>query len=135
MYNLTLNERIDDLNVNPVFISTCIIIICIVEIIGNGNLIIMMVYERYAMDPQKRTVNNQLISYLCFVGIIQNLVCCPIISHRMLISPLGKSFNIYHHCAFLESSTVKKLPLRLRYMVSSVLTWRMQDFCQNSQIW
>ena len=90
MYNFTQNHRVDYMNDNPVFILTCVIITCIVEIIGNGNLIIMMVYERYAMDPQKRTVNNQLISYLCFVGIIQNLICCPIATHRMLISPLGK---------------------------------------------
>ena len=90
MYNFTQNHRVDYMNDNPVFILTCVIIFFTVEIIGNGNLIIMMVYERYAMDPQKRTVNNQLIFYLCFVGIIQNLICCPIATHRMLISPLGK---------------------------------------------
>ena len=39
------------------------------------------------------------------------------------------------HSALLRSSTVKKLELSVTYMVSSVLTWRMQDFSQNSQIW
>ena len=45
------------------------------------------------------------------------------------------TFNFVTHSALLGSSTVKKLHLSVTYMVSSVLTWRMQDFSQNSQIW
>ena len=40
-----------------------------------------------------------------------------------------------YHSALLGSSTVKKLKLSMTYMVTSVLMWRMQDFCQNSQKW
>ena len=77
------------MDTGPAFIGICCFFTFIVEIFGNGNLLIMMIYERFAMDPQKRTVNNQLIFNLCFSNIIQNLISCPLLTYRMLVSPLG----------------------------------------------
>ena len=51
------------------------------------------------------------------------------------LAPNPKPKGYGRHSALLRSSTVKKLELSVTYMVSSVLTWRMQDFSQNSQIW
>ena len=86
--NKTLSP-LDLIDTGPAFIGICCFITLIVEIFGNGNLLIMMIYERFAMDPQKRTVNNQLIFNLCFSNIIQNLISCPLLTYRMLVSPLG----------------------------------------------
>ena len=87
--NRTLNP-LDLIDTGPAFIGICCFFTLIVEIFGNGNLLIMLIYERFAMDPQKRTVNNQLIFNLCFSNIIQNLISCPLLTYRMLVSPLGK---------------------------------------------
>ena len=87
--NRTLSP-LDMMDTGPAFVGICCFFTFIVEIFGNGNLLIMMVYERFGMDPQKRTVNNQLIFNLCVSNIIQNLISCPLLTYRMLVSPLGK---------------------------------------------
>ena len=87
--NRTLSP-LDLIDTGPAFIGICCFITLIVEIFGNGNLLIMMIYERFAMDPQKRTVNNQLIFNLCLSNLIQNLISCPLFTYRLLVSPLGK---------------------------------------------
>ena len=83
-------DPLDLMNTDPTFIGICCFITSIVEIFGNGNLLIMMIYERFAMDPQKRTVNNQLVFNLCLSNLIQNLISCPLFTYRLLVSPLGK---------------------------------------------
>ena len=81
-----------DLKTNdPAFIGICCFITVIVEIFGNGNLLVMMIYEKCGMDPQKRTVNNQLIFNLCISFIVLNLISCPLVTYRFLVSPLGKN--------------------------------------------
>ena len=81
-----------DLKTNdPAFIGICCFITLIVEIFGNVNLLVMMIYEKCGMDPQKRTVNNQLIFNLCISFIVLNLISCPLVTYRFLVSPLGKN--------------------------------------------
>ena len=87
--NKTLSP-LDLIDTGPAFIGICCFITLFVEIFGNGNLLIMMIYERFGMDPQKRTVNNQLIFNLCLSNLIQNLISCPLFTYRLLVSPLGK---------------------------------------------
>ena len=95
--NKTLSP-LDLIDTGPAFIGICCFFTFIVEIFGNGNLLIMMIYERFAMDPQKRTVNNQLIFNLCLSNIIQNLISCPLLTYRMLVSPLSKlSLKSFSH--------------------------------------
>ena len=83
-------DPLDLMNTDSTFIGICCFITSIVEAFGNGNLLIMMIYERFGMDPQKRTVNNQLIFNLCLSNLIQNLISCPLFTYRLLVSPLGK---------------------------------------------
>ena len=83
-------DPLDLMNSDSTFIGICCFITSIVELFGNGNLLIMMIYERFGMDPQKRTVNNQLIFNLCLSNLIQNLISCPLFTYRLLVSPLGK---------------------------------------------
>ena len=90
---IVLNRTLDPLdlmNTDPAFIAICCLITVIVEIFGNGNLLVMMIYEKCGMDPKKRTVNNQLIFNLCISFIVQNLISCPLFTYRLLVSPLGK---------------------------------------------
>ena len=56
----------------------------IVEIPGNFLLLSMITYEKYGMDPQKRTVTNMLLSSICVSFIIHNVIVMPIaLFHRI----------------------------------------------------
>ena len=69
----------------------------IVEILGNFLLLSMITYEKYGMDPQKRTVTNQLLTSICISFIIHNVIAMPIalfhcIYHSFLITLCKKIF-------------------------------------------
>ena len=70
------------------------LIILIIETIGNGLLALMIIYERYIEDPQKRTVNNQLISHLCGWLIINNIIGAPIVMYGIRSVDIGKPYFI-----------------------------------------
>ena len=97
--NRTLNP-LDLMTNDPAFIGICCFITVIVQIFGNGNLLVMMIYEKCGMDPQKRTVNNQLIFNLCISNLVQNLISCHLVTYRFLVSPLGKN-KPYYTCNYL----------------------------------
>ena len=59
----------------------------IVEILGNFLLLSMITYEKYGMDPQKRTVTNQLLSSICGSFLIQNFVAVPILMFERIYPP------------------------------------------------
>ena len=63
-------------------------LLCI-EIIGNGCLFATFAYERFGMDPQKRTVINQLLSQCCWTIMIFNITSFPVIIFRRLLGPLN----------------------------------------------
>ena len=60
-----------------------------IEIIGNGCLFATQAYERFGMDPQKRTVLNQLLSQCCWTIMIFNTTSFPVIIFRRLLGPLN----------------------------------------------
>ena len=46
-------------------------------VFGNAALGILILYEKEGMDPQKRTINNQLLSKTCLMLMWQNTFLCP----------------------------------------------------------
>ena len=74
-----------------------IFLFLIVEILGNFLLLSMITYEKYGMDPQKRTVTNMLLSSICISFIIHNVIAMPIalfhrIYHSFLITLCKQTF-------------------------------------------
>ena len=64
-------------------------------IFGNGACFILIIYEKVRMDPQKRTINNQLLSKLCYMLILRNTFLCPGFVIRMFWNiPLGNNVHI-----------------------------------------
>ena len=49
-----------------------------IEVIGNACLFATFFYERFGMDPQKRTIINQLLSQMCWIVITLNVTCLPV---------------------------------------------------------
>ena len=66
-----------------------------IEIVGNGCLFATFVYERFGMDPQKRTVINQLLSQCCWTIMVFNITSLPIVISRRLFGPLASAFAIW----------------------------------------
>ena len=70
----------------------------IVEIPGNLLLLSMICYEKYGMDSQKRTVTNKLLTRICVIYLLQNVIVMPIlmfhrIYHPVLITRCKKHLN------------------------------------------
>ena len=69
----------------------CATMFLIFETVGNFLLYCMIMYEKYGMDSQKRTVSNQLISSICCSRILHNFTTIPIITVRLIFShPFSK---------------------------------------------
>jgi hypothetical protein len=84
--NLT-NDILTDLYNQPVYVAGCVAITAAVEIIGNGLLVVIIMYEKFGMDPQKRTTINQLLSKVCGMLIMTNLIIFPFVVMRTLFGP------------------------------------------------
>ena len=63
---------------SPWLVVIGVLLFLTIEVIGNGFLFVIIYYERFGMDPKKRTVNNQLLSAICKGYIFINLVTFPL---------------------------------------------------------
>ena len=72
---------------------TCTILIFLVfllETLGNFLLLSLILFEKFGMDPEKRTIINQLLASICWMLITFNVTCVPFGLARLLTSGLGK---------------------------------------------
>ena len=60
-----------------------------IEILGNGCLFATFVFERFGMDPQKRTVINQLLSQCCWMVMFYNITTFPAAIFRRLLGEVS----------------------------------------------
>ena len=88
-YNDSIIEMLDQdefVQDRPIFIGLGITFFILIEVIGNGSLLTMIVYEKYGMDSKKRTVNNQLLSSLCKGSVFCNVSIYPFLWVRVSFS-------------------------------------------------
>jgi hypothetical protein len=88
--NMTENVTTDiltDLYNVPVYVAICVTITVAVELIGNGLLAIVIMYEKFGMDSQKRTTINQLVSKVCWISMMTNLTVFPFVVIQTLFGP------------------------------------------------
>jgi hypothetical protein len=115
--NLT-NDILTDLYDQPVYVGSCVATTVSVEVIGNGLLYIIIMYEKFGMDPQKRTAINQLLSKVCWMLIMTNLTIFPFMVMRTLFGPQselvaswivhGMTFSMLHNCLTLAEMMILK---------------------------
>ena len=65
-----------------------VILLIILETLGNFLLLCMIIYEKYGMDSKKRTITNMLLSRMIFVQILCNLFIMP-------LPTIGQIFGVY----------------------------------------
>ena len=68
----------DIIGLSPALKVLFAILLLMLETLGNMLLICMILYEKYGMDPQKRTIANQLLSRMLIVQIVCNIFILPI---------------------------------------------------------
>ncbi len=62
----------------------------VIEVVGNFLLASVVHYEKYGIDPKKRSILNRLLSQICCVLIFGNLFCLSMFVYRHLFGPLCK---------------------------------------------
>ena len=91
MENVSFDEHIMGVN-NPTtavhMMALYVFLFLIVEIPGNLLLLSMIYYEKYGMDSQKRTVTNKLLTSICVIFILQNIIVMPILMFHRIYRPL-----------------------------------------------
>ena len=91
MENISFDEQSMGVN-NPTtavhMMALYVFLFLIVEIPGNLLLLSMIYYEKYGMDSQKRTVTNKLLTSICVIFILQNIIVMPILMFHRIYRPL-----------------------------------------------
>ena len=67
-------DKVCEINLSPQIWAFVVIMLVLVEIVGNFLLFCVMTYEKFGMDSQKRSVTNQLLSSICGMIILAILV-------------------------------------------------------------
>ena len=107
MENVSLDEHSINMSIpapSAEIMMFYVFLFLIVEILGNFLLLSMIVYEKYGMDSQKRTVTNQLLSSICVSLIIQNVIAMPIIMLHRIYHPFLVTLckKIYILCGLVK---------------------------------
>ena len=91
MENISFDDHTMGVN-NPTtaahMMALYVFLFLIVEIPGNLLLVSMIYYEKYGMDPQKRTVTNKLLTSICVSFLIQNFIVMPILMFHRIYHPV-----------------------------------------------
>ena len=66
-----------------------------IESFGNLSLFATFAYEKYGMDPKKRTIINQLLTQISFIVIFLNILVLPPILWKIFIGPLYPFMAIF----------------------------------------
>ena len=75
----------------------------LVETVGNFLLFCMIIYEKYGMDSQKRTVTNQLLSSICVNVIGFNCVFMTLGTVNQLVFQSKTIFKCHSNCLASQS--------------------------------
>ena len=69
-----------------------VFLVLIVETLGNFLLLSMIIYEKYGMDSQKRTLTNRLLSSICVSFLVHNAIAMP----------LFMFYQVYRHILIIK---------------------------------
>ena len=95
-----------------------------IEIFGNLSLFATFAYEKYGMDPKKRTVINQLLSQISFVIIAVNILFLPILIWRRLISVLSSIIASFLQKFLAFSFIMISLTLSEMLIFKHIYVWK-----------
>ena len=87
-------------------------IICLILLtFTNGFNILVSMFEKYGGDPLKRSLKDQLITQFGCAMMLNNSVCTPCLSWRIIIGPLNVKIAVFQ--SFVENFSLTWLFLCL----------------------
>ena len=75
-------------------ILNVLIIGILLEIVSNGLLYGIFIYEKYGIDSQRRTMTNMFLSQICIACIFLNILAHPFWLYGMFLSPDGIGYPL-----------------------------------------
>ena len=78
---------------DPELFVLTVVMFVLLQTLGNFLLAAMIAFEKYGMDPQKRTAINQIVSFCCYTLLFGNVATAPFAVWRYTIGKLG-NFDI-----------------------------------------
>ena len=76
----------------------------LLEVVSNGLLYGIFIYEKYGVDSQRRTMTNMFLSQICIACIFLNILAHPFLLYGMLLSPDGIGYPLAVWTGFLMRS-------------------------------
>ena len=86
------NNTIEFMDIQPSagIITFYVMLFIILELLGNCLLSFIVIYEKHGLPSLKRTIINQLVSSMCVVMIVNNLVVMPLSLYNIIIGLQSK---------------------------------------------
>ena len=70
--------------------------------------ILLVEFEKYGMDPMKRSIINLISSQIHYAAVLSNIVFWPFLTWRVIIGPIQPDFSgKYHLCLIFLQSRLK----------------------------
>ena len=76
----------------------------LLEVVSNGLLYGIFIYEKYGVDSQRRTMTNMFLSQICIACIFLNILAYPFLLYGMLLSTDGIGYLLAVWTGFLMRS-------------------------------
>ena len=108
------NNTVQFIQPNAVMIALYATFFFMLETLGNFLLYCIIIYEKYGMDPQKRTATNMLLSNMITIQILFNIIIMPILTFNRIFGPSKYHFDpVKYDCSNCLCIPAKKIILRL----------------------
>ena len=91
-FNITsnLSPQLVTWDSNPGLFVTMVALLVLQFTYGNFMMVAMILFEKYGMDPKKRTAVNQIVTACCYTVILGYFMPSPLLAWRFLVGPVGK---------------------------------------------
>ena len=66
----------------------------LLEVVSNGLLYGIFIYEKYGVDSQRRTMTNMFFSQICIACILLNILAYPFYLYGLYLSPNGIGYPL-----------------------------------------
>ena len=72
--------------------------------------ILLVEFEKYGMDPMKRSIINLISSQIHYASVLSNIVFWPFLTWRVIIGPIQPDLSgKYHLCLIFLQTRLKSL--------------------------
>ena len=107
LHLISHEKKEGELPYSGLVLSFLVILLIILETLGNFLLLCIIWYEKYGMDSKKRTVTNMLLSRIIFSQILCNIFIMPLPSIGLIFGSFSEYIlHAKYQAIFLSSINI-----------------------------